>query len=572
MTLNRSAYSPIALFAYRRPTHLQRVLRALSANPEAAQTELFVFSDGAKDGSVANDVDAVRSLLRRESGFAATHIICRDHNFGLARNITEGASEVLRANETVIVVEDDIVVSPFFLRFMNEALQTYRHIPSVGSVSGYCYPVAETLPETYFIRGSDCWSWATWRDRWAFYNPDSLLLFAELEARKLVHAFDLDGAMRFSQMLKDQAAGKNDSWAVRWHASCYLRNLLTLYPGRALAQNIGLDGSGTHCTVPDTSHDVKLSSSPVTVGGISIRENSQAREAIKRFFTDSRPANQGTPPPHLLTASDIATALWRRVVRALPSLVIDVPRRVSELRRVARLKAVPAVPCGGTLRSPTPNTPDIRQAWGLNALDCQIEKYLDFDNGFFVELGANDGHFQSNTFYYEQFRNWRGVLIEPAPNLFLQCRENRSPGNYIVCAACVSFDYKGEFVKIVYSNSMSVSLSLDSDIGDPLAHAELGRQFLKANETLFTFGALARTLNSILVEANAPGRVDFLSLDVEGAELDVLKGVDHNAYRFRYILAESRNLSRLQAYLESQHYRFVEKFNEYDYLFADTLT
>ena len=552
--------------------HLQRAIEALQANPEAKQTELFVFSDGPRDASAAGDVDGVRQMLRGDLGFSATHVVCRETNFGLARNITEGVSAVLRRSETVIVIEDDIVVSPYFLRFMNDALHVYRDIPRVGSISGYCYPVSETLPDTYFIRGSDCWSWATWRNRWALYDPNSRALLAELEERKLLHAFDFDGAMGFSQMLKDQIAGKNDSWAVRWHASCYLRDLLILYPGRALAQNIGLDGSGTHCAAPDSSHDVKLSSAPLIIGNIPIEENVKAREAIKRFFSNPSAVKQSGPSPARSTASGIASALRRRVVRALPGPVADVLRRARDRRRISRLKAVPADPQGRAPLSPEPDAPEIRPAWGLNELDRQIEKYLDFDNGFFVELGANDGRFQSNTLFYEQFRNWRGVLIEPAPNLFLQCRENRSQLSYIVCAACVSFDYRGEFVKIVYSNSMSVSLNVDSDIGDPLAHAELGRQFLKANETLFTFGAVARTLNSILVEANAPRRIDFLSLDVEGAELDVIKGVDHDAYRFRYILAECRNLPRLRSYLESQHYRFVEKFNEHDYLFADTFT
>ena len=213
--------------------------------------------------------------------------------------------------------------------------------------------------------------------------------------------------------------------------------------------------------------------------------------------------------------------------------------------------------------------PPTRQFWGLAELDRQIEKYLDFDGGFFVELGANDGRFQSNTYYYEQVRRWRGVLIEPAPNLFLQCRENRSPQDHIVCAACVSFDYKDEFVKIIYSNSMSVSLNMDTDINDPLAHAELGRQFLKPGETLFPYGALAVPLNSILLDANAPRLIDFLSLDVEGCELDVLKGVNHEIFRFRYMLIECRNLPRLKYYLETLQYRLLEKFNEHDYLFSN---
>ncbi len=557
------APAPIALFAYRRPAHLAQTLRALRQNPEASRTELFVFSDHYKSAADAAAVAAVRDALSYLEGFAAAHVVLRETNYGLARNITEGISAVLSDRPNVIVVEDDIVVTPYFLRFMNDALRFYRDAPRVGSISGYCYPVAENLPKTYFIRGSDCWGWATWRDRWAFYNPDSRALLAELEARKLLSAFDFDGAMSFSQMLKDQIDGKNDSWAVRWHASCYLRDLLILYPGRALARNIGIDGSGTHGAVPDTTLDVKLSSTPVKVGGIAVEENALAREAIKRFFISQHAAEKRERSALTATAA-VASALRRQVIRVLPAHILRQLRSLRGRWRAGWPVAAPIDSAGAATFSH-----NARQDWGLNGLDRRVEKYLDFDNGFFVELGANDGRFQSNTFYYEKFRNWRGVLIEPAPNLFLQCRENRSPYNHVACAACVPFDYTDEFVKIIYSNSMSVALNVSTDIGDPLAHAELGRQFLRPNETLFTFGAMARTLNSILIEAGAPARIDFLSLDVEGCELDVLKGVDHDSYRFHYMLVECRNLPRLREYLESRRYRFIEKFNEHDYLFVD---
>lgn len=286
MTSKPGSLSPVALFAYRRPMHLERTLDALRENPEASQTELFVFCDGARDARDTEGVDAVRRMLQGNLGFAATHIVARDSNYGLARNITEGVAEVLGARETVIVLEDDITVSPFFLRFMNEALGYYRTSPRVGSISAYCYPLTDPVPETYFIRGADCWGWATWRDRWKVYNPDGAALLRELKARNLGHAFDFDGAMPFMEMLKGQIAGQNDSWAVRWHASCFLRDLLMLYPGRALAQNIGQDGSGTHTLEQDYSLSVMLSTTPVPVGGIVIEENAVIRQAICRSLRE----------------------------------------------------------------------------------------------------------------------------------------------------------------------------------------------------------------------------------------------------------------------------------------------
>jgi len=209
---------------------------------------------------------------------------------------------------------------------------------------------------------------------------------------------------------------------------------------------------------------------------------------------------------------------------------------------------------------------------GLNELDRRIEKYLDFDGGYYVELGANDGVRFSNTYYFERNRNWRGVLIEAAPNRYLDCVRNRGgQSNAVVCAACVSFEYKAEFVKMIYCDLMSVPCGVETDIADASAHTSVGQQFLVQGERLFVFGAIARTLNSILIDASAPQMIDFMSLDVEGGELEVLKGVDHDHFRFRYLLVESRNVEKLRAYLGPLGYRLVERFDDHDYLFEDAM-
>ena len=175
---------------------------------------------------------------------------------------------------------------------------------------------------------------------------------------------------------------------------------------------------------------------------------------------------------------------------------------------------------------------------------------------------------QSNSLYFEKHREWRGLLVEPAPQNYLKCLQNRSQKSSVYCAACVSFEYEKEFVRIAYSNLMSTPVELQSDIEDPRAHAHSGSQFLGKREAIFEFGAVARTLNSLLVESEAPAHIDFLSLDVEGAELEVLRGVDHQAFRFKYMLIECRDIPRLTAYLGQNGYRLVEKMSEHDCLFT----
>lgn len=306
--------APIALFAYRRPHHLARVLEALRANPEARETELSVFSDSPRDEAAAAGVAEVRRLVQNIAGFGAVNVVLRGRNHGLAANITDGVRAVLERHDSVIVVEDDIVVSPYFLRFMNAALSCYRDEARVGSISGYCYPLDQPVGETFFIRGADCWGWATWRDRWRIYNPDGRELLGKLRSSGLARQFDFDGAMDFTKMLEDQIAKRNNSWAVRWHASCFLSDMLILYPGRPLAMNIGHDGSGTHTRGASRAYDVALSDRPIAVGTVAVAESAPGREAIKRFFLAARPA---------------PGVLRRRVVAALDVLGLgDAARRL----------------------------------------------------------------------------------------------------------------------------------------------------------------------------------------------------------------------------------------------------
>ena len=207
--------------------------------------------------------------------------------------------------------------------------------------------------------------------------------------------------------------------------------------------------------------------------------------------------------------------------------------------------------------------------FSIHGLDQKIEQYLPQYNGFYVELGANDGVSQSNTLYFERYKNWKGVLVEPTPHNYLKCLSNRSKDNYIACNACVSFDYKDRFVEILFSNLMTSSIGLESDIQDPVSHANAGTQFLEGDERVFSFGAVAKTLNEVLIEANAPRKIDFLSLDVEGVEIEVLKGVDHSHFRFQYLCIECQDLEKLKAYLQQYDYELVEQLSYHDYLFRD---
>ena len=205
---------------------------------------------------------------------------------------------------------------------------------------------------------------------------------------------------------------------------------------------------------------------------------------------------------------------------------------------------------------------------GLHGMDEKLEKYLSFRDGFFVELGANDGVTQSNTYFLEKRRGWKGVLIEPSLNLFISCTKNRSDRNSFFCNACVPFSYRNEFVRIDYAKLRSVSSSLENDLESVDEFTAEGRSFLGPSQGNISFGAEAKPLSRILDEAGSPKSIDFLSLDVEGAELEVLKGIDFDKYCIKYMLVECRDLERLSNFLAQKNYLLVDKLSYHDYLFS----
>lgn len=209
--------------------------------------------------------------------------------------------------------------------------------------------------------------------------------------------------------------------------------------------------------------------------------------------------------------------------------------------------------------------------YGLNNLDKKLLKYLNFENGYYIELGANDGITASNTLYFEKYKNWKGVLIEPIPHKYLECLKNRSQQNSIHCNACTSFEYNEKFVELFYSDTMTIPIGLESDISNVYEHAKIGEQFLKSGEKSFSFGAKSKTLNQILIDSKSPKVIDFFCLDVEGAEIEVLKGIDFTQYKFRYICIESRSVEKVTNFLAKYDYKCIDKLTDHDYLFEYSL-
>lgn len=279
--------APVVVFAYKRPEHLRQTIESLRANALAARTALTICCDGARSVADEPAVNEVRAYARSVGGFASVTVDESTENRGLARSIIRGVTQMLEHSDRVIVLEDDLFLSPHFLDYMNDGLAVYAADPQVASIHGYCYPVDAPLPETFFLRGADCWGWATWRRAWSTFRTDGQSLLSELEARGLTRDFDLGGSFPYTRMLRDQVAGRNDSWAVRWHASCFLQDMLTLYPGVSLVENTGNDSSGTHCGTSDI-YSQHVAHDPVPVARIPLEPSEAGRRAFAKFLGRTR--------------------------------------------------------------------------------------------------------------------------------------------------------------------------------------------------------------------------------------------------------------------------------------------
>jgi GT2 family glycosyltransferase len=280
--------APVALFVYKRFWQTKQTVESLKNNDLAGESELFIFSDGFKGTSDEKAVKEVREYIKTIKGFKNISIIEREKNLGLAESVIDGVTTVVNKFGRIIVLEDDMKLGQHFLEFMNEALDMYENNEDVISIHGYIYPVKSKLPDTFFLRGADCWGWATWKRGWDLFEPNSKKLLQKITSRNLEYEFDLDGVTNNLKMLKSQIACKVDSWAIRWYATAFLMNKFTLYPGKSLLKNIGMAEGGTH-TWETNIYDTNIYSGKLKLYKIPVKENKLAREAVKKFYISIRP-------------------------------------------------------------------------------------------------------------------------------------------------------------------------------------------------------------------------------------------------------------------------------------------
>lgn len=282
--------TPIVLFVYNRPWHTQQTVEALRRCELAAESDLYIFADGPKNNATEEQkakIHEVRKYIHTIDGFHSVRIKESETNKGLANSVISGVSKVIEKHGKVIIVEDDIVPHPFFLRFINEALVFYHNDKRIFSIGGFNYGIPlppEYNKDVYIVHRAESWGWGTWADRWKDVDWDINDAQSFFDSRRKQKRFNRGGD-DMSGMLRAQLEGKIDSWAIRWDYHLYKHNAYCLRPVKTLVSNIGCDGSGIHSGTTDTSiYTAKINES--SQYNIHLERNIKEDRKVAKSFHD----------------------------------------------------------------------------------------------------------------------------------------------------------------------------------------------------------------------------------------------------------------------------------------------
>jgi len=280
---NKSMNAPIVLFVYNRLKHTKQAVEALQKNELANNSELFIYSDAAKNKNAQSEVNKVRGYIKKITGFKTVNIFERKKNFGLANSIIDGVTNIINEYGKVIVLEDDLVTSTYFLRYMNDALTTYSDNKKIWEVGGYVYPLSYKIKKDFFFAPyTTSWGWATWSDRWKYFDRNPQKLLSSFNMKK-IKQFNLDNSTNLWDQVIKNANGRMFTWAVFWYATVFLNNGLTIYPKRSMVENIGHDGSGMN-SGKSNFFDVKLLQKPVKVSLLDTSIDLDIFIEVKKFL------------------------------------------------------------------------------------------------------------------------------------------------------------------------------------------------------------------------------------------------------------------------------------------------
>jgi acetyltransferase-like isoleucine patch superfamily enzyme len=285
-----NSLAPVVLFVYNRPSHTEQTLEALLENDLANQSLLYIYADGPKNflPETVHKINEVRQIIRKKKWCREVVIFESDFNKGLADSIVNGVTEIINKYGKIIVLEDDIITSRGFLKYMNDALTCFENEEAVMHISGYMYPhTIKAEREIVFLRVLSCWGWATWQRAWKNYSNNLDEFLSKLKTREEINRFNIRGNATFFDQLKANHTGRMYTWAVRWYASWFFKNGYSVFPTTSLVQNIGHDGSGVHCTSSNLYDSGRLAES-ISVSRQPITENDLFLNLINAFYKNEK--------------------------------------------------------------------------------------------------------------------------------------------------------------------------------------------------------------------------------------------------------------------------------------------
>lgn len=283
--------APIALFAYNRPIHFEKTLNALKANVLAEKSSLYIYCDYGPESEYKN-IETVREIASHTTGFKDVILKFSDINKGLAKSIISGVSELVKLQGKVIVLEDDLLTSPYFLEYMNKGLSLFEHNENISMVHGHFFNIP--CNQDYFLlRKMGSWGWGTWKRSWQEINFDAKELRFQLAESGKITEFNINGSYNFSKMLQNFIDGNNNSWAIRAYASLFLKNRLSLYPTKSYVQHIGFD-SGTHYSnilAKPSAFDGEITATEVPeFNDLPIEENKEMFFKLADYYRKNKPS------------------------------------------------------------------------------------------------------------------------------------------------------------------------------------------------------------------------------------------------------------------------------------------
>lgn len=287
MKLNEEKISPIVIFVYNRLSHTKRTLEALQRNDLADLSDLIIFSDGARDAD-SEAVNEVRAYIKEVQGFKSVKIFESEKNNGLASSIINGINKVLKRYESVIVLEDDIVTSKYFLSYMNMALTYFKDKSMVWHINGWGHPIGSDLESDFYLtRMMICWGWATWREKWSHFSKDITELESVFDS-KMKKGFNLEIDNLFWNQVELNKQGKLNTWAIFWYAAIFKNNGLCLSPIKSFVENIGFDGSGVNCDKASIAQSKLNDNYKFSFDSVALHESYENYQKIQRYYLDQR--------------------------------------------------------------------------------------------------------------------------------------------------------------------------------------------------------------------------------------------------------------------------------------------